>query len=213
MRFVLATTNEHKVREIVQILSEVGLDVELVPRPVSVPDVDETGATFEDNARQKATAVCAATGTPAIADDSGLVVDALGGAPGVHSARYAGDDPPDDDRNLDKLIDAMADVPDGKRTARYVAVAVARFPDGREVAAFGEVEGVLTREKRDAGEGFGYDPLFVPLDGDGRTFAEMPAATKHEISHRGRAFRTLADGLRIMEATSSTAERPDMTGE
>jgi XTP/dITP diphosphohydrolase len=201
VRFVLATTNTHKVREISDILAGVGLDVVLVAPPDGIPDVEETGSTFEENARLKATAMCTATGLPSIADDSGLVVDALGGAPGVHSARYAGDER-DDERNLDKLIDAMAEVPDDLRTARYVAVAIARYPDGREVAAFGEVEGVLTRERRDAGEGFGYDPVFVPDDGDGRTFAEMPAAAKHEISHRGRAFRTLADGLRIMQASS-----------
>ena len=203
MRFVLATTNEHKIREITQVLGDVApdLDLELLPLPSEVPPVDETGATFEENARLKAVAVCEATGMPAIADDSGLVVDALDGAPGVHSARYAGSDEPDDTRNLDKLIAAMAGVPDGRRTARYVAVAIARFPDGREVAAIGTVEGVLAGEPRDAGEGFGYDPVFVADDGDGRTFAEMPAAAKHAISHRGRAFRTLADGLRIMDAT------------
>jgi XTP/dITP diphosphohydrolase len=201
VRFVLATTNTHKVREISDILAGVGLDVVLVAPPDGIPDVEETGSTFEENARLKATAMCTATGLPSIADDSGLVVDALGGAPGVHSARYAGDER-DDERNLDKLIDAMAEVPDDLRTARYVAVAIARYPDGREVAAFGEVEGVLARERRDAGEGFGYDPVFVPDDGDGRTFAEMPATAKHEISHRGRAFRTLADGLRIMQASS-----------
>jgi XTP/dITP diphosphohydrolase len=201
VQFVLATTNEHKVREISQILAAVGLELELVPRPAHLPDVEESGTTFEENARLKAVAVCAATGLPSIADDSGLVVDALGGAPGVRSARYAGTHEPDDERNLDKLIAAMEAFGDGERTARYVAVAIARFPDGREVAAFGEVAGVLTRERRDGGEGFGYDPVFVPDDGDGRTFAQMPAAAKHEISHRGRAFRTLADGLRIMDAT------------
>ena len=209
MRFVLATTNDHKVREIGQILGELGLDIELVPRPAGVSDVEETGMTFEDNARLKAVVVCTATGLPAIADDSGLVVDALDGAPGVHSARYArgrGRDAPSDAENLEKLVDAMADVADDRRTARYVAVAIARFPDGREVAAYGETEGVIAREPRDLGEGFGYDPVFVPHDGDGRTFAEMPAAAKHEISHRGRAFRTLADGLRIMEATSGDSD-------
>jgi XTP/dITP diphosphohydrolase len=215
VRFVLATRNEHKVREIAHILGEVGIDVELVARPAAVPDVEETGTTFEENARLKAIAVCEATGMPAIADDSGLEVDALGGAPGVHSARYAtAEGAADDDaRNLAKLVEVMADVPDGSRGARFVAVAIARFPDGREVAAFGEVEGVLSRQPRDAGEGFGYDPVFVPTEGDGRTFAEMPAAAKHEISHRGRAFRTLADGLKIMDATSPRDEgaaRPEV---
>ena len=202
VQYVLATTNEHKAREIAEILRSTGLEIELVLRPAAAPDVDESGATFEENARLKAVAFCEATGLPALADDSGLEVDALDGAPGVHSARFADATKPDDKRNLDKLLELMRDVPDAERTARFAAVAIARFPDGREVAAIGRVEGSITRVRRDAGTGFGYDPVFVPDDGDGRTFGEMSSDEKHQISHRGRAFRTLADGLRIMDATT-----------
>ena len=200
MQFVLATASEHKAREIDAILRATDVDIELIPRPTDVPDVAETGVTFEDNARLKAIALCDATGLPALADDTGLEVDALGGAPGVHSGRFAGDH--DTDANIAKLLELLRDVPDEHRTARFVTVAVARFPDGREVAAFGEVAGRIVADDRDGPEGFGYDRVFVPTEGDGRTFAEMTAAEKHEVSHRGRAFRTLADGLRIMEATS-----------
>jgi XTP/dITP diphosphohydrolase len=160
--------------------------------------VDETGDTLEDNARLKAEALCAATGLPAIADDTGLEVDALGGAPGVRSARFAGEDATYAD-NVNLLLDRLRDVPSGRRGARFATVALARWPDGREVAAFGDVVGVITTEAR-GGEGFGYDPVFAPEEGDGRTFAEMAPTEKHELSHRGRAFRTLADGLRILAA-------------
>jgi XTP/dITP diphosphohydrolase len=197
VRFVLATANAGKAREIADVLGDVDLDLELVPRPDGVPDVEETGITFEDNARLKAVALCEATGLPAIADDSGLEVDALGGAPGVRSARFAGDDATDE-LNVAKLLDLLRDVDAAHRTARFATVALARFPDGREVAAFGDVEGTIASEPR-GGEGFGYDPVFIPDEGDGRTFAELPARYKNSLSHRGRAFRTLADGLRVVE--------------
>ena len=168
--------------------------MELIPRPESVPDVDETGVTLEDNARLKAVALCEATGHPAIADDTGLEVAALGGAPGVYSSRFAGPDATYAD-NVNHLLARLAGTE--ARTARFATVAVARWPDGREVAAFGEVEGVIAEAPR--GEhGFGYDPVFVPTEGDGRTFAEMLPAEKQALSHRGRAFRTLADGLRVV---------------
>lgn len=198
MKLVLATANPDKAAEIRAVLLDAGLDVELVPRPDDVPEVDETGDTLEDNARLKAVALCEATGLPAVADDTGLAVDALGGAPGVWSARYAGDDATYAD-NVAKLLDALRDTAAARRTARFSTVALARWPDGREVAAIGEVEGVIATAARGAG-GFGYDPLFVPVEGDGRTFAEMSAEEKHRVSHRGRAFRTLADGLKIVEA-------------
>jgi XTP/dITP diphosphohydrolase len=169
-----------------------------VPRPSDVPEVDETGLTLEDNARLKAVALCAATGLAAIADDTGLEVDALGGAPGVRSARFAGDDATYAS-NVALLLERLSGVPEEQRAARFATVALARFPDGREVAAFGEVAGTIAASGR-GGEGFGYDPVFVPDEGDGRTFAEMAPAEKHELSHRGRAFRTLADGLRIAAA-------------
>jgi len=201
VRFVLATANPDKAREIADALRESGADVDLLPRPAGVPDVEETGDTLEQNARLKAVALCEATGLPALADDTGLEVAALGGAPGVRSARYAGEGASYAD-NVAALLRAMDGLDGERRRARFATVAIARWPDGREVAAFGEVDGVIITEPRGDG-GFGYDPVFVPLEGDGRTFAEMAPDEKHGVSHRGRALRTLADGLRIMEATAA----------
>lgn len=198
MRLVLASANPHKAAEITEILLAAGLDVETLPRPADVPEVVEDGLTLEDNARLKAVALCAATGLPAVADDTGLEVDALGGAPGVWSARYAGEDATYED-NVQKLLQELQGVPAERRTARFSTVALVRWPDGREVAAIGEVEGDIVEEARGA-EGFGYDPVFRPVEGDGRTFAEMTPAEKHAVSHRGRAFRTLAEGLRVVDA-------------
>jgi XTP/dITP diphosphohydrolase len=198
VRFVLATANPDKAREIADVLADCGLELDLVPRPPDVPDVDESGDTLEQNARLKAVAICDATSAPAIADDTGLEVDALGGAPGVRSARFAGESATDAD-NVDQLVRLLRDVPAERRTARFATVALARFPDGREVAAIGTVEGAIAEAPR-GGEGFGYDPVFVPDEGDGRTFAEMTPEEKNRLSHRGRAFRTLADGLRVVEA-------------
>jgi XTP/dITP diphosphohydrolase len=195
-RIVVATANPDKAREIADALA--GLDLELIPRPASVPDVEETGTTLLANARLKAEALRDATGEDALADDTGLEVDSLGGAPGVWSARYAGEHATYAD-NVEKLVDLLRDVPGPDRTARFTTVALAHWPDGREVAAIGDVEGVIAPDPRGGG-GFGYDPVFVPLEGDGRTFAEMSASEKHRVSHRGRAFRTLADGLRIVDA-------------
>jgi XTP/dITP diphosphohydrolase len=194
--FVLATANPDKATEIAAVLRDAGAPVELAPRPASVGEVDETGITLEDNARLKAAALCAATGLPAIADDTGLEVDALGGAPGVYSARFAGPDATYAD-NVEHLLSRLAGVEPARRTARFATVAIAQWPDGREVAAFGEVAGTIAEVPRGA-NGFGYDPVFVPTEGDGRTFAEMTPAEKHALSHRGRAFRTLADGLRVV---------------
>jgi XTP/dITP diphosphohydrolase len=209
VKLVLATANPDKAAEIRAVLLDAGLDVELVPRPADVPEVDETGDTLEANARLKAVALCEATGLPAVADDTGLEVDALGGAPGVYSARFAGEDATYAD-NVHKLLRELDGVDGPARTARFSTVALARWPDGREVAAIGDVEGVIATEARGDG-GFGYDPLFVPVEGDGRTFAEMSADEKHRVSHRGRAFRTLADGLRIVQeleaVEASEAER------
>ena len=195
-RFVLATANPDKAEEVLRILRDAGAPVELSPRPADVPEVEETGATLEANARLKAVGLAAATGLPAIADDTGLEVDALGGAPGVYSARFAGPDATYAD-NCELLLRRLDGVPAERRTARFATVALAHWPDGREAAALGTVEGTIAEEARGAG-GFGYDPVFVPDEGDGRTFAEMTAAQKHAISHRGRAFRTLAEGLRVM---------------
>jgi XTP/dITP diphosphohydrolase len=195
-RFVLATANPDKAAEILQILRDAGAPVDLEPRPVDVPDVEETGATLEANARLKAASLSAATGLPAIADDTGLEVDALGGAPGVSSARFAGPGATYAD-NCALLLRRLEGVPAERRTARFATVALAHWPDGREAAALGTVEGTIAESARGEG-GFGYDPVFVPAESDGRTFAEMTAAEKHAISHRGRAFRTLAEGLRVM---------------
>jgi XTP/dITP diphosphohydrolase len=197
VKLVLATANSDKAAEIRAVLLDAGLAIELVPRPEDVPEVEEDGASLEDNARLKAVALCEATGLPAVADDTGLAVDALDGAPGVYSARYAGEDATYAD-NVNKLLHELTGVAPSARTARFATVALAHFPDGREVAALGEVEGVIAPAARGTG-GFGYDPVFVPVEGDGRTFAEMTADEKHRVSHRGRAFRTLADGLKVVQ--------------
>jgi XTP/dITP diphosphohydrolase len=189
VRLVLATANPDKARELAALLD--GFDVVL--RPSDLPDVEETADTLEGNARLKAVAVMEATGDLAVADDTGLEVDALGGRPGVYAARYAGPGATYAD-NVAKLLDELAGVDPGQRTARFRTVAVALFPDGREIVAEGAVSGVIAGSPR-GGEGFGYDPLFVPDGGDGRTFAEMTQAEKAAVSHRGRALRALAARL------------------
>ncbi|HUR49189.1 MAG TPA: RdgB/HAM1 family non-canonical purine NTP pyrophosphatase [Acidimicrobiales bacterium] len=196
MKFVLASANPDKAREMRQVLEEIGF--ELVERPSDVPDVEENGRTLEDNARLKAQALADATGLPAIADDTGLEVDALGRAPGVRSARYAGEGATYAD-NVEKLLDEMERHKD--RKARFRSVTIARWPDGREVIAEGLVMGRIAAEP--AGEGgFGYDPVFVPDLGGGRTFAEMEPSEKHLISHRGRSLRALAEQLSKLDLTS-----------
>jgi XTP/dITP diphosphohydrolase len=194
IRLVLASANPDKAAEIAAVLAD-ALEVDLVPRPPEVPDVVEDGATLLDNARLKARALVVATGLAAVADDTGLEVDALGGAPGVYSARYAGEDVTYAD-NVAKLLTELAGRPDrgGDRRARFRTVALVAFPDGGEVWTEGAVEGSIAEHQRGDG-GFGYDPVFVPADGDGRTFAEMSVAEKQDISHRGRAFRALAGAL------------------
>lgn len=187
--FVLATANPHKAREISQILGD---SVTLYARPPSIPDIDETGETLTENARIKARAIVRETGQAAIADDTGLEVDALGGAPGVHSARYAGEGSTYQD-NVAKLLRELVSVSE-PRTARFRTVAIAVSPDGREVVAEGFVLGRIATEPR--GEaGFGYDPIFIPLEGDGRTFAQMTPQEKNRMSHRGAAFSALRDLL------------------
>jgi XTP/dITP diphosphohydrolase len=196
IQLVLATANADKAKEIEAIMrSTAGHRIVLLPRPSEVPDVEETGDTLEENAGLKARALARATAMPAIADDTGLEVDALGGAPGVRSSRYSGENASYED-NVAKLLyelnNAGADSEE-KRTARFRTVALASFPDGHEVVAHGVVEGHIAAERR--GEnGFGYDPVFVP-EGSSMTFAEMDPQEKHGMSHRGRAFRALAVGL------------------
>jgi XTP/dITP diphosphohydrolase len=192
---VIASANVDKAAEIAAILGAVpGLT--LLPRPTDVPDVEETGDTLEANARLKARALCEATGLAAVADDTGLEVDALDGAPGVYSARFAGEGASYAD-NVAKMLDELdrvgASGPAARR-ARFRSVAFVAWPDGTELSAEGSVDGAITPGARGTG-GFGYDPIFAPDGFDGRTFAEMTADEKHAVSHRGRAFRALAERL------------------
>lgn len=190
VKIVLATANPGKAAEITAIL---GPSFDIVPRPADLPDVVEDADTLEGNARLKVLAVAEATGWAALADDTGLEVDALGGAPGVHSARFAGVDA-DDAANRRKLLAELHRVgatEPSARTARFRTVMVLRWPDASEAVAHGVVEGHVAGEMRGEG-GFGYDSLFVPSEADGRTFAEMGADDKNRISHRGRALRSLA---------------------
>ncbi|MGH9164142.1 MAG: RdgB/HAM1 family non-canonical purine NTP pyrophosphatase, partial [Acidimicrobiales bacterium] len=187
MRLVMASANPDKAREIARVLETVLAGVEILPRPEGLGEVEETGATLADNARLKAAAVAAVTGLAAVADDTGLEVDALGGQPGIFSARWAGSGATYAD-NVAKLLISLHGVPVEGRTARFRTAAVVVHADGSETSAEGVVEGRISLEVRGNG-GFGYDPVFEPEGGGGRTFAEMPAADKHAVSHRGRALR------------------------
>jgi XTP/dITP diphosphohydrolase len=184
-RLLLATGNAHKVAEVQSILGEPWL---VVGRD---PAVEETGSTFEENALLKARAVAVSAGEVAIADDSGIEIDALGGAPGVRSARWA-----DEGDWIPRVLRELAGLPESGRGCRYVCAAAAVWPDphAREFVVRGVVEGRVAEAPRGTG-GFGYDPIMVPTEGDGRTFAEMSEAEKHALSHRGRAFRGLAPHL------------------
>jgi XTP/dITP diphosphohydrolase len=196
-RVVLATRNAHKVVELRRILHAAGLEVELVGMDAypDVPEVPETGATFEENALLKARAVARATGEIALADDSGLAVDALNGMPGVLSARWAGvGGGHSDEANLRLVLAQIADVPDERLGASFECAAAAVFPGGRELVVRGRLAGAITREPRGT-NGFGYDPIFVPTSG-ARTTAELGDDEKDAISHRGIAFRALAAQLR-----------------
>ncbi len=199
LRVVLATANQDKVAEITEVFRQVFLPIELVERPVDVPGIDETGSTLEENARLKARALLDATGEAALADDTGLEVFALGGAPGVRSSRYAGEHASYAD-NVAKLLKELDKVED--RRARFRTVALLAFPDGTELLAEGVVSGTISRIPRGSG-GFGYDPVFLPDGGGGLTFAEMSVEQKNSISHRGLAFRMLAERLAEVLASSS----------
>lgn len=192
-RVVVATANAHKLTEIQAILDACHLDVELVPMSdYGVPSPVEDGDTFEANALIKARACAEATSLPALADDSGLEVDALDGAPGVYSARYAGEGATDADNNA-KLLDALADVPSERRTGRFVCAAAIVTVDGREHVVRGTMEGRVLDGPRGEG-GFGYDPLFLAdATDDGRSNGELSPEEKDAISHRGAAFRQLAE--------------------
>lgn len=193
MRLILATANPDKAVEIRAILAEVA-DLELIERPRDVADVEETSDTLEGNAWLKARSLAAATGEGALADDTGLEVEVLGGGPGVHSARYAGEAATYRD-NVTKLLGELdGHEGPGARRARFRTVAVVHLCDGRELACEGQVKGTIAPEARGA-NGFGYDSVFVPDEGDGRTFAEMTAGEKNALSHRARALRRLAEAL------------------
>jgi XTP/dITP diphosphohydrolase len=194
---VLATRNPGKIDELRRILEPAGFSILGLDAFAEVPEVEETGASFLENALWKARAAARATGLLALADDSGLEVDALAGAPGVRSARYAGE-PRSDARNNEKLLDALEGVRSEERTAAFRCVAAAALPDGRGVWGEGRWAGRIALAPRGSG-GFGYDPLFVD-GGTGRTSAELGPAEKDAISHRGQAFRALAARLRAFLA-------------
>ena len=190
---VIASSNKAKIAEIVEIFSE--LDVTILTKGdlnTWPDDMEENGVTYLDNALIKARAVCQLTGKPALADDSGIEVDALDGAPGVHSARFAGANATEEENNQ-KLEALLSSSPKEKRGARYRCVAVVVFPEGEEIAAHGTCEGTIGTFPRGEG-GFGYDPWFIPFGGS-RAMAELSAAEKHTISHRGKALRALAEKL------------------
>lgn len=192
MRLVLATRNEGKVKEIREALSGLEVDLLTLLDFPEVPEVHEDGATFSENAKKKALTVAKFTGLPALADDSGLEVDALGGMPGVRSARFAGEGA-DDDANNRKLLELLKGLPPERRTARFRCVLALAFPDGEVYTVEGTCEGLIAEEPAGDG-GFGYDPLFL-IPEEGRTFAQMTREEKNSLSHRGRALRKLREVL------------------
>lgn len=191
MDFILATNNMKKLAEMQRILSPLGINVVTAKMlGKQLEDVEEDGKTFEDNAKLKARAACKEMNMPAIADDSGLCVDYLDGAPGIFSARFAGEHG-NDEKNNDLLLEKLDGVPLEKRTAHYVCAICCTFPDGREIVVRGECNGVIGFE-RDGHEGFGYDPLFLV---DDKAFGRYTAEEKDKISHRGNALRLLTKEL------------------
>ena len=194
IELVCASANPDKVVEMAEVLSGAAV---LLPRPAGLGDVVEDADDLMGNAMLKAVAVCEFAGAAALADDTGLQVDALGGEPGVRSARYAGPDA-SYAQNVARLLAELRDVPPSQRTARFRTVAVVQYPDGTGLTAEGVVDGAITTEPRGTG-GFGYDSVFVPAEGDGRTFSEMGAAAKHAISHRGRALRALLELIAVLK--------------
>jgi XTP/dITP diphosphohydrolase len=193
IRLVCASANPDKVVEIAALLDGVA---ELLARPADLGEVIEDADTLAGNARLKASAVCGATGLPAVADDTGLFVDLLDGRPGVQAARYAGERATYAE-NRAKLLGELAGAP--SRTARFVTVVVVQWPDGRDLVVEGVCPGTITDAERGS-RGFGYDPVFVPDEGDGRTFAEMSEQEKNAVSHRARAFDALRAALDLTPA-------------
>ena len=192
MKFVLASHNKGKIQEVKQIWEPMGFEV--VPMPKDFPEIEENGESFEENAMMKARAVSKALGLPAVADDSGLVVDALDGFPGIYSARWAGPDATAHDIKR-WLLDKLMAVPEDHRVAEFVCVAACVFPDGKELTVRGQCRGTILNEEHGNG-GFGYDPIFcVPKYGC--TFGELDPEVKNSISHRARAFTALGSALRV----------------
>jgi XTP/dITP diphosphohydrolase len=198
---VIASTNPGKIAEVRQIMAGLPLVLLTSDDVGGWPEIEETGDTYLANALLKARAVAAVTGKAALADDSGIEVDALDGAPGVRSARFSGEQASDEDNNA-KLIESLDGVPSERRGARYRCVAVLVTPDGEEIAGIGSCEGRIGFEPRGTG-GFGYDPWFIP-ERESRTMAELTAEEKHAISHRGKALRGLADKLRDLRGERSS---------
>lgn len=192
MDFLIATHNMKKQAELERILEPLGINVLTADMAgVNLTDVEETGKTFEENAFLKAASGCKESGMVCVADDSGLSVDALDGAPGVYSARYAGDHG-NDEKNIEKLLDELKDVPQEKRGAKFVSAVCCCFPDGRSFTVRGECHGVIAFEKHGNG-GFGYDPVFLVGD---KTFGELSAEEKDKLSHRGNALRLFAEEVK-----------------
>lgn len=189
MKFLIATNNAHKLAEIKHILAPLGIEGLSLKEAGVESDPEETGATFEDNARIKAFSGMQATGMPTVADDSGLCVDALHGAPGIFSSRYAGEGATDADR-IKKLLREMSDVPAGARGARFVCAVCCVFPDGNSIEARGECEGDISFEPKGTG-GFGYDPVFIEKT-TGKSFATLAGEEKDRLSHRGKALAIFA---------------------
>lgn len=193
MKIVLATHNRGKIREFQKAFSEIGWEAVPIADVADVPDPDETGTTFEENALQKAHYYAKAVQMPVLSDDSGIIADALGDRPGIYSARYAGHHG-DDEANNQKLIHDLAPFTGEDRKGRYVCVVALVWPDGKELTAKGECEGII-RDFYKGNGGFGYDPLFY-LPSYGKTMAELPMEEKNKISHRGRALRSLLQKLK-----------------
>ena len=194
MKFIIATNNKKKLKELRGILDEFGIYAISLEDAGICSEVEETGTTFEENAILKASDAMRIMGIPAIADDSGLEVDALDGEPGIYSARFGGDACKNDVERYELLLKKLDGVPEEKRTARFVSAIACVFPDGRKIVTRGECEGVITSEPHGDG-GFGYDPVFF-LPGESMTMAEITQERKNEISHRAASLEKLREELK-----------------
>lgn len=194
MKLVLASNNAHKLQELSAILSNLGMEVVSQKDAGVYVEPDENGATFEENSYIKAKTVMDASGLPTVADDSGLMVDALGGEPGVYSARFGGDACKSDRDRLNYLLSKMESVPDEKRTAHFVSVITMLTPEGKKIVARGECPGIILREAH-GDNGFGYDPVFFVPE-EACTFAQLPPERKNQISHRARALEVFVHKIR-----------------